>query len=326
MKKKIISLFLSVLFVLCIASSIPAATVSADTSAPLTLSEMTELECLQFIKDYGVEIPDDFEDEIQWAPFIKKTITLVEDDPYYDFVYNYHVTLEFAQSIQAVVNDYYDISPIEVGSNTMLATSDSLASYYTLQDSEVYGTWSEAMRYYNCYAYALNKADAFYAPGSFSGNTYNLSIGLDTLVTYIEEDLRALNYVCLETTIYRPTSEILDNGRNAICFRIGSEDYHFMKLGEEGWYHKPGNSMTLKYKYIPATARIWTNERVLNTIAREGNTTYTSAIYFFIYSRSHSFSYTYIGSGCHKSVCNDCGYTVPYTQCSPVGNCSKCGS
>ena len=47
---------------------------AATQEEQLHLSEMTELECLEFVKSRGVPIPDDYEDETVWASFVKETI------------------------------------------------------------------------------------------------------------------------------------------------------------------------------------------------------------------------------------------------------------
>lgn len=42
---------------------------------------------------------------------------------------------------------------------------EATVAAYTLQDSTVYGSWSNAYLYYNCYAYALGLTDGKYWPG-----------------------------------------------------------------------------------------------------------------------------------------------------------------
>lgn len=321
MLKKMFSIILTI--TLTLSASASASAVATIDSGIEKLSDMSELECLEFIKNAGVQIPNDFEDETVWAQFVKETIQLVEECPQYPFAYGYTVTQNFAEEIQDVVNEYYGVTVSTVSDNELQLYSTY--EYYSLQDSSIYCSWQESFRYYNCYAFALRRTGTSYDPGSFSKNTFSMSLELSDMVLYIEADLHNLGYACVKDTVTRPIIGGLAEGRYAICFRTGPIDYHFMRMDSDAWYHKPTNTMPLKYNYLPATTRVWTNERVTNMTAAAPNTTYDSQIYFFIYTQKHN-SYTYIGSGCHKIDCSYCGAYVPYESCSPVGNCDYCGS
>lgn len=72
----------------------------------LRLSDMSELECLEFIKRQGVDVPSVYPDETTWAPFAKQIIQQVEIEPYCRFVISYTISLRFAEEIRSVVNDY----------------------------------------------------------------------------------------------------------------------------------------------------------------------------------------------------------------------------
>lgn len=44
----------------------------ANASEQGKLSNMTEEECIEFLKEAGVSIPTDYEDEMMWGSFVKK--------------------------------------------------------------------------------------------------------------------------------------------------------------------------------------------------------------------------------------------------------------
>lgn len=329
MKKRAICLILSLVLFVNLSSSINATT-TAPTLSEITpidqetlLSDMTELECLEFIKSQGVDIPDDFEDETRWAPFIKQTIQRVEEDPNCVFAYNYIVTLQFAEDIRNVVNEYYTNHSYTL--DTISTNTASAIFKVALEDSTNIGPWYDYYANYNCYAYAVGKSDKFYQPGEKSGRTYSLSLDLNTLVNYVKYDLAAFGYPCIEVTTTRPTAYI-DGDAKAIAFRIGDTDFHFMKLDKSDgrWYHKPGETRPLKYNYLPTTSRQWTNECIkkLDHVYIE-NTYYTSEIYYYIFA-PHEYIYTYVGSGSHTVSCLDCS-AYKFESCSPVGNCAYCG-
>lgn len=296
------------------------------------LSDMTDIECLEFIKSKGVQIPDDYNDETLWAPFVKKTIEQVEADPDCFFVYNYTVTGDFAQAIQAVVNEYYGIPNSTIFYNEHVTPTSY--SVYSLQDSSTYVSWSAAFKAYNCYAFAIGRTDKFYRPGELSGKSYDLSLGLDTLVQYIEFDLKAINNPCVDISTARPVIGSLNDNQTAICFRIGSEDFHFMRMESDGWYHKPGNTTPLKYNSLPMSSTIWTNECVYYGRVYKPTTEYDSVIYFITYAPSHNLRYSYSSSAYHTISCTECDYitagscTYTYTgndDQTHTATCTVCG-
>ena len=126
---------------------------------------------------------------------------------------------------------------------------------------------------------------------------------------------------CVAITTTAPTS--LSSGQSCICVRKAIDDYHFMKLISGSWYHKPGNTHILKYKYTPTASREWTNECSFEGVSYEGYTTYDSAIYFLIYSQNHgSTTYTKTGNDYHAGAkhfyeygqkCDSCGVFVSTT-------------
>ena len=59
----------------------------------------------------------------------------------------------------------------------------------------------------------------------------------------------------------------------------------FMKYNNEDeyWYHKPGRTAPLRYKYHPS-AKVWTNEHSYGGSELLGDTIYDSDIYYIVYS------------------------------------------
>ena len=83
---------------------------TASDTQTRKLSQFTDEELLAFINDYEIEIPYDYRDEVRCAGFVRKIVTLVEDDPEYPFGYSYPVTVDFAEAIRNATLDYYDLN------------------------------------------------------------------------------------------------------------------------------------------------------------------------------------------------------------------------
>lgn len=312
-------------FLLCISLISPI--FASSTELPL-LSEMSDSECIQFIKECGIVIPDDYSDETAWIPFIKNVIVLVEDNPDYIFGISYPVTLEFANLIKAAVNNYYGITVCRTDHEQV----STQATGYVLQHSSIHGSWVDEFLNYNCYAFAIGKNDAFYKPGDFSGQSYSISQSISTMANNVKKDLTALGYQNITVGTTRPTSSSLCSNERAICIRKGAYDYHFMKLSSGNWLHKPSDSRVLKYNYAPTTSRVWDNERAYRNTFEAPNMTYTSTIYYITYGANHSWDYIYYATTngvCthikYCTICNEqtgapqeCVYTI-------ANKCALCG-
>lgn len=127
--KKSNFLSLLMLSVFLVAALFFAATSPTDISAQAlttdnTLSQMTEEDCINFLIENGIEIPEDLIDSPELGSFIKSIIEAVKINPNYEFAYSYNVTLEFAESIKTLINNYYSIEQ-----------NRSASAVYTLQDS-----------------------------------------------------------------------------------------------------------------------------------------------------------------------------------------------
>ena len=126
------------------------------------LSEMTEDECLEFIVDNGVTIPQSYTNSPILKQFVKNTITYVENNPDAEFAYNFIDSLTLAEAIKDVVNEYYD----NIGFNRVV---DNRGLFDILENSMVWdngvwsyshGDWKPKWVSYNCYAYAINRSES----------------------------------------------------------------------------------------------------------------------------------------------------------------------
>ncbi len=259
-------IFLLTLFAGLFIALRPHSGLSAHASslpASYKLSEMTDEQCIEFIKDNNIEIPEEFADS---GTFVHDVIRLVEEKPNIEFTFNYNVTLNFAENIKALVNDYYGVRESDIALFTSSADRYELKYNWVQNEYGDWvssgGVWNYLWLYYNCYAYAIGETenvpmsqDFFaYQPGYFGGtgkfNRNEDKCSIYDLALIVRDDLVSLGYdVCVSNT--EPT-EIASN-QSLICVRRGPSDYHFMRknLSDGYWYHKPGRTAPLKYKYSP---------------------------------------------------------------------------
>ncbi|NLW73382.1 MAG: hypothetical protein GX057_00575 [Clostridiales bacterium] len=71
------------------------------------LSEMSEEECIEFVKSKGLEIPEELNDE-NLGNFIKSHFKLFEENPDQPVVISYTVAYDFAEGIRRIVKEYYN--------------------------------------------------------------------------------------------------------------------------------------------------------------------------------------------------------------------------
>ena len=167
---------------------------------------------------------------------------------------------------------------------------DPTKTYITsLQDSYLYQK-SRALT--NCYAYAIEKEDEVksYQPGDFSNNTYDLeTVTVAELADIIKKDLECLGKQ--NVVISTSCPNVNTSNRKIICVRKGYNptiniyDYHLMKCNNGLWYHKPGSTSILQYKYAPSSYRDWINE-YYDDIAKgcyKTDMVYSGDIYFISY-------------------------------------------
>jgi AMMECR1 domain-containing protein len=77
------------------------------------LSDMTETECVEFIIQNGIEIPDGFIDDPELGALVKRIIQAVERDPNAGVAINGVVLHNFVKSIRVLVNEYYGTDQVE---------------------------------------------------------------------------------------------------------------------------------------------------------------------------------------------------------------------
>ena len=267
------------------------------------LSNMTNEECVSFLKESGVIFPYDEDDYALWGPIAKEMIAMVESNPAHFFAYNFTKTQELANQIKQVVNNYYGISPDE-WVVPYAYTSNNQLLYSTLA-----GPWTEDYKLYNCYGYAIGSYYTFDDPGCYSGHDLLKIVSLTTIANYVKEDLEALGYNDVQTWSAEYDSSVCD-----ICDKIAlrirpNVDYHFMRLdnGDSDWYHKPSDTALLKYLGNPITG-IWTNEGYYAGTYLPPSIEYTSSTHFIGYN-FHAYQYMYSGAGRHILTCVGCGAT-----------------
>ena len=163
MKKRIFAFIFAV--TLMATSVFPAMALDANSlpSDRATLSGLSTDEQLYFLQAQGIEVPHSY------SEYITSLITHVEENPNHPIAINNPVTYEIAMKVKNAVNNYYQRDNNQI--------SRAVAAY-TLQDSTVYGSWSESFLNYNCYAYSVGRTDDFYWPGKFSNvpNKYDFDI------------------------------------------------------------------------------------------------------------------------------------------------------
>ena len=108
---------------------------------------------------------------------------------------------------------------------------------------------------YNCGGYALGTFNWFCPYGSYAEDTLygkrSKETTLKNFTKYIlltfEERIRIISKVEEKT-----------NDEYVIAFRIGYEDFHFMKRGDNGiWYHKPGSNTIRRIKKTEVFSEVW---------------------------------------------------------------------
>lgn len=304
--RQLLTAVLAVCLLLGCASSAMAASLPETEQA--VLSDMGSDELAQFLRAQGIEVPDCY------LNYITRMIPYFESDPSYPIGVSNPVLYVLAAQVRDTVSSYYGREVTE--DPTLRAITG-----YTLQDSAALGEWRDAYHYYNCYAYAVNRTDAFYWPGKFSivpnKGDFNSAVSIASLAHAVKLDLTSssFNKCVFSVTTVRPTS--LSSNQSCICIRNGPEDFHLMKMNGSSWYHKPAQSVPLKYKYAPSTSRIWSNELSWMGTIYEPTLWYDSDIYYLLYKSSHgSTAYQWTGQDYHAGLnhfyqygylCSDCG-------------------
>lgn len=167
-------------------------------------------------------------------------------------------------------------------------TAVSQTAYYTLRDSELYKNGDVVN---NCYTFAIEKEenDEAMNPGEYSGLIYDLETATaESLSQLIKQDLQTLG--CKNVSVANSCPDMYTANKKLICVRKGYDstldkyDYHIMKCYNGVWYHKPGQTAILKYKYQPSVNVNWINEFVNSYgSANYTNMVYSGDIYYISY-------------------------------------------
>ncbi len=152
------------------------------------------------------------------------------------------------------------------------------------------GAWDDRFSGYNCYGYSIDRCEqnlvtgnysSKYQIGYFSGLNYSSNLNVDSTAQIVKSDLESIGF----TNVVLSSSKFnLSSSEEMICLRKDNNvpyDYHFMRYKDGSWYHKPGGSAILKYKYDVSNSVPWTCELSLqNSIIKYTNTIYDSNIIY----------------------------------------------
>jgi len=311
--RKILAIVLTLSLLLTVRTS----SYALESATPPLLSQMSEEECVEFVVSNGIEIPEGLRDSEKLGSFIKFIIQSVEKDPTRKFSYSYYPTLQMANNIAALVNEYYEDNGYPLSS----ASRQSVIAL--LRYSTPVGSWDNAYEWYNCYAYALGRPVDFIYPGYFSDSqAYDATLSVNEFANLTEDDLYALGYDCVVRSTNYASVGSWDSSFTIICLRkdivYGSEDFHYMRLENGNWYHKPGTSQILKYNYSAPTSGRWSDEFSFEGVNYSGDVYYTSTIHYFAFRANHTYVSSYAGDEYHSlnqhyyymhNVCADCGHS-----------------
>ena len=108
---------------------------------------------------------------------------------------------------------------------------------------------------YNCMSYALNVFDHWLELLSFT--------------SFTNDDLNKIFLDCCEELQYKyaarrltSSNDTLLSGERMIAFRIGVDDFHFVRRNSDGtWTHKPGNSYIREMSEEELLSDAWSTHR-----------------------------------------------------------------
>lgn len=87
---------------------------AAKFDGSVRLSELSEDDCIEFIKSRKISIPNDLAGA-NVGKFIKDSIVQFETDPFSPAAYDYTVTWQFFEDIRRAVNEYYGVPTLKNG-------------------------------------------------------------------------------------------------------------------------------------------------------------------------------------------------------------------
>ncbi len=244
------------------------------------LSEMTEDECINFLKSQGTEIPKEYIDYIQLGYTVKEMIIYIEEHPEAEHIYNYTAKDELFTNVREMVLKYYNI---EIENNSFISVY-SAKSAVTLQYSKALYSWNERFKNYNCYGFAIN-VNSWINPGYMVGASYDANsistISIERFANLAASDLSRLGYT---NVTYGSTRPSYQSGYKVIAVRKCADDFHFMaETSSNVWRHKPGDSVELQYNYSSPVLGKWTNEALNRYGVKSASIEYTSDIMYIKY-------------------------------------------
>lgn len=315
-----------ILVVILILSMLSVPVFATEEDQIQVLSAMSEEECIDFVLSHGCTIPVELIDYDELGSFIKYVITVVEQNPDYQFTMSYYVTRDFAEAIKDIVNEYY-------GRNAYVGYS-TRATVNLVDSISLVDEWSESFEEYNCYSYALGVTGEmdyyaeYYYPGYISNRPFSISYSVYDMALSTVEDLKVGNDCVIYSNAYSDIMP-LSSTHNIICLRkctqSGVQDFHFMKYTGR-WYHKPGTSAPLRYKHEPYS-KSWTDEGFYENGIQPAYRYYTGTIYYFAFG-DHSYTQSYGGENYHSGnqhyykvlntcvACGDTYYTWDVLECN----------
>ncbi len=262
----------SILFFLILAMITSTFPLSVAAVESYDFANFTEEDAVSFVEACDIDIPTGLSQKEDFSSITLELILHSYYSPNVPFCFNFDLTQNYAEAIRAAVRSHMNL-----GATPAIA---SATSSYELQYNKVMnqdGEWDVTSGgyynpnwvYYNCYAFAINRAERSnfynhegqYQPGDMSGSD---SFGYDTTVNeladLVYDDLWTMGYNNIEVSSIMPT---IDETQELICVRIAyGWDYHFMRydLDTNAWYHKPGDTAVLKYNYTPSYDMLWYRE------------------------------------------------------------------
>lgn len=279
------------------------------------LSSLEPEECVKFLINQGVCIPETFSSVKGYEVAIKVFVEELEANPDRIYGYSYSVVLEIIEDIRSVIRNYYNI-PESISVENVAPLNTNQLQYST------FVSFRDEMLFYNCYAYAIDHTDAC-EPGSFSDQTYDWNADIGEVAEIVKDDLQQGHYnKCVKLDTNRPS--VRGNWTNVIAVRknttnAGYKDYHFARLGNDSWFHKPSIYGVLEFINLPDNNIIWTNEAAQSaTAVIPATTEYNSNIIYISYKANHNIVSEWTGNHYHSGtshyyeyieVCNDCGET-----------------
>lgn len=89
----------------------PSSDIAGSDALPGTgrmLSSLSEDECLEFLLNMGVNIPDEFRSKTNIGSMVKELITELESDPDRTYAISYTVAYNFIEDVRTAVKKYQE--------------------------------------------------------------------------------------------------------------------------------------------------------------------------------------------------------------------------